>query len=88
MEKIITDLDSNSLDSNISNVCRDCWIPASKATWKKKFPDREEPEQYCFTVSTCWKWVCDICWIEKSVTAPRDYFYPDFNLTKQWKLNT
>lgn len=76
-------LDSNNLETTIHNVCSDCWIAASKLTWKKKFPKARKPEKYCFDISTFHKWICDFCKKEKSITQTRDFFYPDFNLLKK-----
>lgn len=77
------ELNSNNSETTIHYVCSDCWIEASKLTWKNKFPWAREPEKYSFDVSTFHKWNCDFCKKEKSITQTRDFFYPDFNLLQE-----
>ena len=50
-------------------VCYDCGIKASKGK--------------CFSMSTYHKNKCGICGKIKSVTEPRDFFYPDFSTTRR-----
>ena len=71
------ELDSNNHATTIHNVCSECGLKASEATFKKKWI---KSVQYCHLVSTYHKWICDYCKEEKSVTQTRDMFYPDFNL--------
>ena len=79
------ELDSSNPDTTIHNVCSECGLKASEATFKKKWI---KSVQYCHLVSTYHKWICDYCKEEKSVTQTRDFYYPDFNLIEQWKINT
>jgi hypothetical protein len=71
------ELDSNNLHTTINNVCSECWIKASKKTFEKKWIKTDE---FCFSVSTYHKWICDFCKQEKSITETRDFYYPNFNL--------
>lgn len=45
-------------------VCYECGIKASKGK--------------SYVCSTYHDGICDVCGEEKSVTEPRDFFYPDF----------
>ncbi len=75
------ELDSNNLESKINWVCQECWEEWSRETWKKRNPRKPQPKIQ-FDLSTWHDNTCDVCWEKKSVTQPRDFFYPDFNLLK------
>lgn len=55
-------------------VCSDCGVKASKAMGNTTL---------AFDVSTFHQGVCGVCGETKSVTEPRDFFYPNFNLDKK-----
>lgn len=71
-----TELNSNSLKSEIRQVCSECGISANVTTCLYKFG--MPPKQLAFTVSTYHVGECDWCHEEKPVTEVRDFFYPDF----------
>lgn len=52
-----------------SKVCSDCGLKASNGR--------------SFQISTFHKAICDVCGKEKSVTQPRDFFYPEFDREKE-----
>ena len=55
-------------------VCIECGRKASKAM------GNNPP---AFEVSTFHQGTCGVCGEVKSVTEPRDFFYPDFNVEKK-----
>ena len=57
-------------------VCRECGIEANRQTCIRKYG--AEPKKACFDVSTFHRNTCDVCGLEKMVTEPRDFFYPEF----------
>jgi len=62
----------NSWNDNYPTwVCRECGLEASKNTGNKPL---------AFQLSTYHDGVCGVCGKEKSVTEPRDFWYPDFNI--------
>lgn len=65
-------INSNKLNSKISNVCSDCGHAAMKLPENKgKRP---------FQVSTFHTGKCDVCKETKAVTQTRDYMYPVFEV--------
>lgn len=72
-DRSVHKLNSNNPLTIINNVCSECGIGASKAT----YPNREK---HSFEISTFHLWICDFCKEEKSITQTRDFFYPDFSL--------
>lgn len=62
----------------VSVVCTPCGITANYLTCLKKYG--KPPKKFHFTVSTYHDGVCDVCGQETTVTEPRDFFYPDFEL--------
>lgn len=65
----------------VKKACSDCGIKANFYTCMKKYG--QPPLKKCFDLSTFHTAICDVCGEEKSVTEPRDFFYPDFSLLKQ-----
>lgn len=61
-------------------VCSDCGIEANRLTCLAKYG--KEPLKKCFDVSTFHDGTCDVCGKYTSVTEPRDFFDPDFELLK------
>ena len=73
------------LKKNINWVCYECGTSANVLTCIKRYGKR--PNKLHFTISTYHVGKCDVCQRTKdedgedlSVTSPRDFFYPDFNL--------
>jgi len=62
----------------ILQVCDSCGIEARRLTYLKRFG--REPGLQKMTISTYHTGICDVCKLNKSVTEPRDFFYPDFDL--------
>lgn len=62
----------------ISKVCHECGVSARVLTMLKQVGN--PPTKLCHTVSTYHTARCDVCMKTKSVTQPRDFFYPDFTL--------
>jgi len=52
-------------------VCRECGLKASKDM---------DNIPLAFQLSTYHIDICGVCGKEKSVTEPRDFWYPDFNI--------
>ena len=75
-KKPVPALDSNSLKSDIQQVCSSCGIAANVTTCLYRYG--MPPKQLAFTVSTFHMGVCDWCKEEKFITEVRDFFYPDF----------
>ena len=67
----------------IHHACGECGISANVLTCLKKYGRR--PDKLCFECSTMHTGDCDYCGEEKSITEVRDYFYPDFNLLKNYE---
>lgn len=63
---------------DVSEVCTPCGITANYLTCLKKFGS--PPDKFHFMISTFHEGICDVCGQETTVTQPRDFFYPDFNL--------
>lgn len=80
MENSETELDSNSLDTKIHQVCHECGITANVLTCLKKYG--MPPLKLAFTLSTFHPGVCDYCHSMSDITETRDFFYPDFSLIK------
>jgi len=65
----------------IRQVCYECGVTANVLTCLKKY--KAPPKKLCYDVSTCCEGICDVCKEEKSVSSPRDFFYPDFSLLQK-----
>ncbi len=65
-------------DKRIQEVCYPCGITANYLTCLEKFG--RPPLKACFDVNTVTKGRCDLCGHEDTVTAVRDFFYPNFSL--------
>ena len=66
----------------INNVCVECGVSANVLTCLKRYSNR--PNKLCFTTSTYHEAKCDYCGELKPVTEVRDFFYPEFELIKQF----
>lgn len=66
------------MERNITEVCTPCGITANYLTCLKKYG--RPPLKKAFDVSTFHQGRCQVCLEETSVTEPRDFFYPDFEL--------
>lgn len=62
----------------VSEVCTPCGITANYLTCLKKYG--QPPKKFQFEVSTYHEGVCGVCGQETTVTDPRDFFHPDFDL--------
>jgi rRNA maturation protein Nop10 len=62
----------------INEVCTACGITANYLTRLKKYGKPPLKEQ--FEISTYHLGTCDVCGKNASVTEPRDFYNPDFNL--------
>ena len=76
-------LNSNSLDSSINCVCKECGISANVLTCLTKYG--KPPKQLCFDVSTYHRGICDYCGEEKYITEVRDFYRPDFKYLKAYE---
>lgn len=65
-------VDSNKLGSKINSVCWDCGHAALELPINKIKKN--------FLISTYHKGKCDVCKQDKSVTEPRDFGYPIFEV--------
>lgn len=66
----------------ITEVCHECGVTANVLTCLKKYGT--PPKKLTFDVSTYHRGKCDVCGETKSVTEPRDFFYPDFKLINEY----
>ena len=64
--------------TDIWDVCSPCGLTANYLTCLKKYG--KPPIKKAYDVSTYHTGTCDVCGEKTSVTEPRDFFYPDFNL--------
>lgn len=62
----------------VLQVCSPCGVSANVLTCLKKYG--RSPKKLAFDLSTMHTGLCDICKDNTSVTEPRDFFYPDFDL--------
>lgn len=69
---------TQKLNFEVSQVCSPCGVSANVLTCLKKYG--RSPKKLTFSTSTFHKGKCDVCNEETSVTEPRDFFYPDFEL--------
>lgn len=65
---------NKGVGKEINWCCSDCGRMASSLSGHKKLQ---------FDISTFHAGICDVCGEKKSVTEPRDFFYPDFSLLNQ-----
>lgn len=77
-------LDSNNSESKIYDVCDKCGTEASRLTCIKRYG--KEPLKVKFDVSTYHRGVCDFCGKYDLITEVRDFYYPDFGLLSNSKV--
>ena len=74
------------INKEIGEVCAECGISANVLTCLEKYGN--PPKRLCFSLSTCHKGKCTYCKKVKSVTEVRDFFYPNFELLRAYKLKS